>query len=139
LDNEGAIHILLVDDVAVVREGLRAILNRQPDMHVIAEAANGVEAIEYFRQYQPDMTLMDVSMPQMDGIRATEVILAEFPDACIIVMSSIGYTEEKSLEVGARAYLPKDSPRQVLLETIRAVHDPLRYVLPHETHPVPQQ
>jgi two-component system, NarL family, response regulator len=130
LDNKGAICILLVYDVAVVRDGLKAILNRQPDMHVISEAGNGVEAIEQFRLHQPDVTLMDVSMPQMDGIRATETILSEYPTACILVMSSIGDTEARSLQAGAKAYLQKDSPREYWLETIRALY----YIFSYEPH-----
>src|SRR5690348_7361043 len=117
-DMNQPIRILLADDAAVIRESLIALLNRQKDMRVIAEATNGNEAIEQYRRYQPDITLMDVFMPEMDGIEAVKEIISEFPAACILMFSSYADAEPTSLQAGAKGFLLKDTPRQQLLETI---------------------
>ena len=114
--------ILLVDDYAIVREGLSAILNRQADMQVIAEASNGKEGFEAYRQYRPDIMLTDVSMPIMDGISATAALLAEFPDARVVIFSSEDETFQRAMRAGAKACLLKDAPSHELLATIRRVH-----------------
>ena len=119
-----AIRILTVDDHALLRRGIAAILATQPDMDLVAEASNGREAIEQFRAYRPDITLMDLQMPEMNGLDAMTVIRGEFPEARFIVLTT--YTGDvqvlRSMKVGARAYLLKNLLDKELLETIRAVH-----------------
>jgi len=124
------IKILIADDHPIVSQGLVAILNDQPDMQVVAQAMNGREAIEQFRILQPDVTLLDLRMPEVGGVEAITTIRAEFPDAAII-MFSIYETDEdiyQGLRAGAKAYLLKDTPCQEILEVIRAVNDGQRYV-----------
>ena len=119
-----AIRILIADDHLVVRIGLRSMIDTQPDMNVIAEAANGREAVALFRDHQPDVTLMDLRMPVMGGVEAVGVIHAEFPDARIIVLTTYDGDENiyRALQGGARAYLLKDIPREEFLDDIRAVY-----------------
>ena len=118
---EKPIRILIADDHEIVREGLIALLKRQ-QMQVVAVAANGLEAIANYREYLPDITLMDLSMPQMNGFTAIEAILEEFPAACIIVMTTFSGELENSLRSGAKAMILKDAPRAEMLQTIRAVY-----------------
>ena len=119
-----AIRILIADDHLVVRIGLRSMIDTQPDMNVIAEAANGREAVALFRDHQPDVTLIDLRMPVMGGVEAVGVIHAEFPDARIIVLTTYDGDENiyRALQGGARAYLLKDIPREEFLDDIRAVY-----------------
>jgi two-component system, NarL family, response regulator len=124
------IRILVADDHPIVRQGLVAILNDPPDMSVVAEASNGQQAIEQFRVHQPDVTLLDLQMPEVGGVAAIAAIRAEFPNAAII-MFSIYETDEdiyQGLRAGAKAYLLKDTPCQEILEIIRAVSGGQRYV-----------
>ena len=120
-----AIRILIADDHLVVRIGLRSMIDTQPDMNVIAEAANGREAVELFRAHKPDVTLMDLRMPVMGGVEATGIIHEEFPDARIIVLTTYDGDENiyRALQGGARAYLLKDIPREEFLDDIRAVYE----------------
>ena len=118
------IRVLSVDDHPLLREGIAALVTNQTDMQIVAEASNGREALELFRKHRPDITLMDLQMPEMSGIDAMSSIRGEFPDARIIVLTT--YTGDvqvsRALKAGARAYLLKGSLRKELLETIRAVH-----------------
>jgi DNA-binding NarL/FixJ family response regulator len=118
------IRILTVDDHPLLRKGIAALVNAEPDMKLVAEASNGQEAIESFRVHRPDVTLMDIQMPSFNGIEAICEIQSEFPDARIIVLTTyIGDAQVlRALKAGARAYVLKGHVHRELLETIRAVH-----------------
>jgi DNA-binding NarL/FixJ family response regulator len=118
------IRVLAVDDHPLLREGIAALISNQSDMELVAEASNGREAVEQFRKHRPDITLMDLQMPEMGGIDAMGAIRGEFPDARIIVLTTyVGDVQVlRALKAGARAYLLKSLLRKELLETIRAVH-----------------
>lgn len=118
------IRILAVDDHALLRKGIRALIGAESDMQLAAEACTGREAIEEFRKHRPDVTLMDVQMPDMTGIEAIIAIRSEFPDARIIVLSTYSGDVQvsRALKAGARAYLLKTNVNKDLLSTIRAVH-----------------
>ncbi len=120
-----SIRVLITDDHPVVREGLASIIDRREDMMTVAQAGNGVEAVDLFRQHRPDIVLMDLRMPQMDGVTAISQIRQEAPDARIIVLTTYDGEEDiyRGLQAGAKGYLLKDAPREELLETIRAVHN----------------
>jgi DNA-binding NarL/FixJ family response regulator len=118
------IRVLAVDDHPLLREGIATLLAAQPDMKLIAEASNGREAIEQYRIHHPDITLMDLQMPEMNGVDAMIAICSEFPGARIIVLTT--YTGDvqvlRALKAGARGYLLKNLLRKELLETVRLVH-----------------
>jgi two-component system, NarL family, response regulator len=118
------IRVLTVDDHALLRQGIAALVNAETDMKLVAEASNGQDAIEQFRLHRPDVTLMDLQMPALNGIEAILGIRSEFPNARIIVLTT--YTGdvqvERALRAGARGYLLKGHVHRELLETIRAVH-----------------
>src|SRR5215471_5494910 len=118
------IRILAVDDHPMLRQGIAGLIADESDMTLVAEASNGREAIHQFRAHQPDITLMDLQMPEMNGIDAMIAIRDEFPEARIIVLTT--YTGDvqamRALKAGARAYLLKNSLHKDLLDTIRAVH-----------------
>ncbi len=115
--------ILITDDHVVVREGLSAMLSREKDFQVVGEAINGREAIEKARELRPDMVLMDLRMPEIDGIEAMRQIKAENPAMKFIILTTYDNDEYifKGIEAGARAYLLKDAPREELFKAIRAV------------------
>jgi DNA-binding NarL/FixJ family response regulator len=126
------IGVLAVDDHALLREGIAALVNAESDMKLIAEASNGQEAIEKFRVHLPDVTLMDLQMPALNGIEAIIAIRSEFPNARIIVLTTyVGDVQVlRALKAGAQGYILKgDVPKQ-LLDTIRAVHAGLKRIPP---------
>ena len=118
------IRILCVDDHPVVRQGIAGLVGIQPDMSLVSEAANGREAIEQFRAHHPDVTLMDLQMPEMGGLDAIIAIRGEFPDARIIVLTTYAGDAQalRALKAGARAYLLKNALHKELIDTIRAVN-----------------
>jgi DNA-binding NarL/FixJ family response regulator len=120
----GSIRILVVDDHSLVREGITTFIAGQADMRLVAEASNGREAIHQFREHRPDVTLMDLQMPEMNGLDAIIAIRNEFCEARIIVLTTYKGDVQvvRALKAGARAYLLKGLLRKELLETIRAVH-----------------
>jgi DNA-binding NarL/FixJ family response regulator len=124
IENRTLIRVLCVDDHPLLREGITALLANQPDMTLVAEASNGREAIEQFRKHRPDVTLMDLQMPEMNGVDAMIAIRGEFPGARIIVLTTYKGDVQvlRALKAGARAYLLKGLLRKELLETIRQVH-----------------
>ena len=118
------IRVLTVDDHALLREGIAALVNAEPDMTLVAEASTGQEAIEQFRVHRPDVTLMDLQMPGLNGIEAIINICSEFPNARIIVLTTYSGDMQvlRALRAGARGYILKGHVHRELLETIRAVH-----------------
>ena len=118
------IRVLSVDDHPLLREGLAAIIDGQDDMVMISQAANGAEAIQRFREHRPDVTLMDLRLPDLSGIDAMIAIRSEFPEARIVMLTTFeGDVEiQRALQAGARGYLLKSSPPSDLLQTIRQVH-----------------
>ena len=118
------IRVLAVDDHPLLREGIATLVNAEPDMKLVAEASNGKEAVEKFRSHRPDITLMDIQMPGVNGIEAITQIQSECPDARIIVLTT--YTGDvqviRALRAGARGYILKGHVHRELLETIRSVH-----------------
>ena len=124
MSDQQSIRVLSVDDHTLLREGIAAVINGQPDMTMVAQASSGREAIQLFRKHRPDVTLMDLRMPDMSGIDALIAILAEFPDARIVMLTTFeGDVEiQRSLTAGARGYLLKNLPPKELVEAIRQVH-----------------
>ncbi|HWZ57360.1 MAG TPA: response regulator transcription factor [Gemmatimonadaceae bacterium] len=116
--------ILIADDHAIVLEGLVAMLGRQTDMSVVAEATNGVDAVELWLAHRPDVALIDLRMPRLDGVGVIEAIRRHHPGARIIVLTTYDTDEEvyQAMKAGARGYLLKDARREELLEVLRAVH-----------------
>jgi DNA-binding NarL/FixJ family response regulator len=126
------IRVMAVDDHPLVREGISGLVAGQPDMKLVAEATNGREAIQQFRKHRPDVTLMDMQMPEMNGMDAIIAIRGEFPDARIIVLTTyVGDVQvQRAIQAGARAYLLKNTLHKQLLDTIRAVHAGKKTVSP---------
>ena len=130
------IRILSVDDHPVVRGGIATLIATQPDMTVVAEASNGREAIEQFRRHRPDIGLVDLQMPDLNGLDAIVAIRAEFPDARLIVLTTYEGDVQalRALQAGARGYLLKNALYKELLDTIRAVHAGKKAISPEMSY-----
>jgi DNA-binding NarL/FixJ family response regulator len=118
------IRVFSVDDHPLLREGISALVNNQPDMTVVAEASNGAEAIRLYRQHRPDVTLLDLRLPDMSGIDILIAIRTEFPEARVIILTTFEGDVEihRALQAGARGYLLKNMPPSELLDVVRQVH-----------------
>ncbi len=123
-NTDSRIRVLAVDDHPIVREGIAGLIGTQPDLVLAAEASNGRDAIQQFRANRPDITLMDLQMPEMNGLDAIIAIRAEFPDAKIIVLTTYKGDVQilRAMKAGAQGYLLKNTIHKELTETIRAVH-----------------
>ena len=124
MSDQARIRVFCVDDHPLLREGIAAIIGNQPDMLLLAEASTGCEAIQKYREHQPDVTLMDLRLPDMSGIDSLIAIRAEFPDARVIIVTTYeGDVEiQRALGAGARGYMLKSMPPRDLVEGIRSVH-----------------
>jgi len=127
------IRVLIADDHAIVREGLAAIIARAPDVQVVGEASDGREAVTAYARLLPDVTLMDLRMPEMDGTAAIQEIRKSFPSAQIIILTTYDTDENifRGLRAGARAFLLKDAPRDRLMEAIRSVASGQTHIPPN--------
>jgi two-component system NarL family response regulator len=123
------IRVILADDHPVVRDGLAAIVNRQSDMQVVAEAADGEEAVQLYEQQLPDVMVLDLRMPRRDGVSVVQHVLEKHPDARLLIMTTYDGDEDifRCLSQGAKGYLLKDAPRQEILSAIRAVSEDRPY------------
>ena len=132
------IRILAVDDHPLVREGIAGLVGVQPDMLMVGEASNGREAIQQFRMLHPDVTLMDLQMPEMNGLDALIAIRNESPDARIIVLTTYAGDVQivRALKAGAQAYLLKNTLHKELMETIRAVHAGKKALSPEASYEI---
>ena len=137
-DGSAQIRILAVDDHALVRQGIAVLVGTQPDMTLVAEASNGREAIQQFRTHRPDVTLMDLQMPEMNGFDAIVAIRGEFPDAKIVVLTTYQGDVQilRSLKAGAQGYLLKNTFHKELVETIRAVHAGRKALSPEASYEI---
>lgn len=126
------IRVLIVDDHPVIRHGLAMMVKLKPEMAIVGEGTNGAEAVSLFRQQQPDVTLMDLRMPDMNGVEAIAAIRQEFPAARIIILTTYDGDENiyRGLQAGAKGYLLKDSPLDEIVQAIHAVHTGKNYIPP---------
>src|SRR5262245_28674057 len=123
MDREHPVRILIADDHPVFRQGIVAVIESEPGMTVVAEAGNGREAVEQFRRHRPDVALIDLKMPELDGVGAITAIRQEFPGANVLVFTTFDRDEDiyRSVRAGAKSYLLKDAPAHHLLAAIRDV------------------
>jgi DNA-binding NarL/FixJ family response regulator len=126
------IRVLMADDHVTVREGLAAIISRQPDMELVGDAANGEEAVELWTKQSPDITLLDLRMPQLDGVGAMEAIRKKDASAKVIILTTYDTDHDilRAIRAGAKAYLLKDSQREDLLDCIRRVYRGETFITP---------
>jgi len=131
-ESTGSIGILLADDHAIVRSGVAQILNAEPGMRVVAQAADGKEAVDLFTLHRPDVALIDLRMPKLEGVQVVEQIREQFPDAVIVILTTYDTDNdiERALRAGAKAYLVKDVSAQDLVACVRAVHAGRTWVSP---------
>lgn len=131
-DERESIRVLCADDHPVLRQGIAGLLAAEADMALVAEASNGLEAIRQFREHRPDITLMDLQMPEMGGIDAIGAIRGEFPEARIIVLTTYAGDAQalRAMQAGACGYLLKNALHKELLDTIRAVHSGRKALAP---------
>lgn len=124
------IRILVAEDHEIVRDGICTIINQQPDITVVAEAVNGEQAVQLYREHQPDVVLMDLRMPTMEGVEAIEQIISEFSEAKIIILTTYDTDEDiyQGLQAGAKGYLLKDTTSEELTNAIRTVYQGKKYV-----------
>ena len=132
MNTQNLIRILTVDDHPLLRKGIAALVNAEPDMKLVAEASNGQQAIDAFRSHRPDVTLMDLQMPGVDGLDALHAIRREFPEARIIVLTTYSGDAQvlRALRAGARGYILKGNVHEELLHSIRAVHSGQKRIPP---------
>ena len=137
-DASAQIRILAVDDHAVTRQGIAVLLGTEPDMALVAEASNGREAIQQFRAHRPDVTLMDIQMPEMNGLDAMIAIRGEFPDAKIVMLTTYKGDVQilRALKAGAQGYLLKNTIHKELVQTIRAVHAGRKALSPEASYEI---
>ncbi|MEG4272407.1 MULTISPECIES: response regulator transcription factor [unclassified Microcoleus] len=130
MNQSNIIRVLIADDHYIVRQGLVALLNHESDVKVVGQASNGQEAVTMFREYQPDVTLMDWRMPVMDGVAAIAAICEGFPSARIVMLTTYDGDENiyRGLQAGAKGYLLKDAAPEELLAAIRAVFEGKKYI-----------
>lgn len=124
--------VLVVDDHALLRTGVANIINQEPDLHVVAEAANGVEAVDAFERHHPDVTLLDLRMPEMEGVEAVRQIRARDPQAKVIILTTYDTDEDitRALKAGAKAYVLKDISAEALITCIHDVLAGKTYLAP---------
>jgi len=132
MTSNGPIRILLADDHPLLRDGVAGLIADQPDMELVGEAATGLEAIDQFRKHRPDITLLDLQMPELGGIGAIKTIRGEFPEARVIILTTYKGDAQvlSALKSGAQGYLLKSTLRRELLDTIRAVHNGQKRIPP---------
>ena len=137
-DASAQIRILTVDDHALVREGIAVLVGTQPDMTLVGEASNGREAIQQFRAHRPDVTLMDLQMPEMNGLDAIVAIRGEFPEAKIIVLTTYKGDVQivRAIKAGAQGYLLKTTLHKELVQTIRTVHAGRKALSPEASYEI---
>jgi DNA-binding NarL/FixJ family response regulator len=131
-ESNESIRVLLADDHAIVRNGVAQILNGQPGITVVAQAADGVEAVDLYARVRPDVALIDLRMPRLEGVQVVEQIRARFPDAAVVILTTYDTDDDidLALRAGAKAYLLKDVSPQELVACVRAVRDGRTWVSP---------